>query len=125
MVFKKIAIMIRKIFISLRIRLLVFVFVRFDLTVSAQDLTISSAADWDAFALSVSNGETYAGKTVKLAANIRVSTMVGTEAKTSRKISRLEDGISVSPDTKPPCAVLVSGDFRASLLYVVIFLWNK
>ena len=41
-------------------------------------LTINSTEDWNAFAESVNNGNTYAGKTVLLGTNINVSTMVGT-----------------------------------------------
>lgn len=41
-------------------------------------LTINSTEDWNAFAESVNNGNTYAGKTVLLGADINVSTMVGT-----------------------------------------------
>ena len=42
-------------------------------------LTISSDEDWTTFAANVNNGtEDYAGKLVKLATNINVSTMVGT-----------------------------------------------
>ena len=42
------------------------------------DLFIRSAADWNTFANNVNNGtESYEGKVVKLAANITVSTMVG------------------------------------------------
>ena len=46
----------------------------------AQDLIISTAQEWNNFADAVNNGtESYEGKTVKLAADITVSTMVGTE----------------------------------------------
>ena len=42
------------------------------------DLVISTAADWNTFAANVNNGtESYEGKTVKLADNIDVTTMVG------------------------------------------------
>ena len=41
-------------------------------------LTINSEEDWNAFAESVNNGNTYARKTVLLGADINVSTMVGT-----------------------------------------------
>ena len=41
-------------------------------------LTINSTEDWNAFAESVNNGNTYARKTVLLGADINVSTMVGT-----------------------------------------------
>ena len=41
-------------------------------------LTISSEEDWNDFAASVEDGNTYAGKTVKLGADISTSTMVGT-----------------------------------------------
>ena len=44
------------------------------------DLTISTADEWNAFATAVNNGTTYEGKTVKLAADISVSTMVGTSS---------------------------------------------
>ena len=45
-------------------------------------LVIRTAADWNTFASNVTNGtETYEGKTVKLAADISVSTMVGTDGK--------------------------------------------
>ena len=43
------------------------------------DVLIKTAADWDAFAASVANGNTYEGKTIRLMNNISVSTMVGTE----------------------------------------------
>lgn len=49
-------------------------------TVSAQDLTISSDADWETFASNVNGGNSYSGKTVKLTADINVSTMVGTSS---------------------------------------------
>ena len=39
---------------------------------------ISSDADWKTFASNVNGGNSYSGKTVKLTANINVSTMVGT-----------------------------------------------
>ena len=42
------------------------------------DLDIKTMADWDAFAEAVAGGNTFAGKLVKLANNIEVSTMVGT-----------------------------------------------
>ena len=41
-------------------------------------LTINSTEDWNAFAESVNSGNTYAGKTIRLGADISVSTMVGT-----------------------------------------------
>ena len=44
------------------------------------DLLIKTAADWNSFAESVNNGNTYAGKTVRLMNNISVSTMVGTDS---------------------------------------------
>jgi uncharacterized repeat protein (TIGR02543 family) len=55
----------------------------FNFIVGDADLTISSADDWEAFASSVSNGETYRGKYVKLADNFDnsanpITTMVGT-----------------------------------------------
>ncbi len=40
-------------------------------------ITISSTADWNAFASSVSSGTSYAGRFVRLAADISVSTMAG------------------------------------------------
>ena len=44
-------------------------------------VVISNTADWNSFASAVNNGtESYAGKLVKLDADIDVSTMVGTEA---------------------------------------------
>ncbi|MBO4645314.1 MAG: InlB B-repeat-containing protein [Bacteroidales bacterium] len=43
------------------------------------DLIIRTDEDWDAFATEVSNGNTYQGKTVKLAADIRVVRVVGDE----------------------------------------------
>lgn len=46
----------------------------------AQDLTINSASDWDNFAAAVSAGDNFANKTVKLNADITVTTMVGTSA---------------------------------------------
>ena len=42
------------------------------------DLVIKTTADWDAFAEAVAGGNTFAGKLVKLANDIEVSTMVGT-----------------------------------------------
>lgn len=45
----------------------------------AQDVTISSQADWDTFATNVNNGTTYSGQTVRLANDISVFTMVGTD----------------------------------------------
>ena len=49
-------------------------------TAYAQALTISSDADWVTFANNVNGGNSYSGKTVKLAADINVSTMVGTSS---------------------------------------------
>ena len=61
--------------------LIIFALVAFGPTAWAQDLIINSASDWDAFAANVNNGtEIYNGKTVKLNADITVSTMVGTDA---------------------------------------------
>ena len=49
------------------------------------DLVINTAADWRTFATNVNNGtESYQGKTVKLAANISISTMVGADGKEFR-----------------------------------------
>ena len=42
-------------------------------------VTISSAADWNAFARSVSSGTSYAGRLVKLAADINVAMMAGAD----------------------------------------------
>lgn len=47
-------------------------------TAWAQDLTISSTEDWNTFANNVNNGTSYSGQTVKLNADISVTTMVGT-----------------------------------------------
>lgn len=44
------------------------------------DFVIRTEADWNTFASNVKNGTTYAGKAVKLAADITVSTMVGDES---------------------------------------------
>ena len=44
------------------------------------DLVIRTAADWNTFAQNVTNGTTYQGKLVKLAADISVSTMVGDQS---------------------------------------------
>ena len=44
------------------------------------DLTIKTAADWDAFASAVNGGESYKGKVIKLDADITVSTMAGTSS---------------------------------------------
>ena len=43
--------------------------------------TISSVADWDKFCEAVNSGYNYSGKTVELAANISVTTMVGTNTR--------------------------------------------
>ena len=43
----------------------------------AQGLTINTADEWNIFATNVSNGTSYSGQTVTLAANISVSTMAG------------------------------------------------
>ena len=51
------------------------------LTVStawAEDVTISSAADWDSFANAVNSGTSYSGQTVTLGTDITVSTIAGT-----------------------------------------------
>ena len=45
------------------------------------DMNINSAEDWNTFANNVSNGTTYSGQTVKLYADISVSTIVGTADK--------------------------------------------
>ena len=47
------------------------------------DLIIHNTTEWNAFATSVNNGTTYAGKIVKLVANINVSTMVGSSENNS------------------------------------------
>ena len=47
-------------------------------TAWADDITISSTAEWNTFANNVNNGTSYSGKTVKLNADISVTTMVGT-----------------------------------------------
>jgi hypothetical protein len=44
---------------------------------AAQESVIASTADWDAFAASVRNGEYYEGKTVRLGADIAVTTIAG------------------------------------------------
>ena len=49
-------------------------------TAFAQALTISSDADWVTFANNVNNGMSYSGQTVKLAADINVTTVVGTDS---------------------------------------------
>ncbi|MBQ3804719.1 MAG: DUF2436 domain-containing protein [Prevotella sp.] len=49
-------------------------------TAFAQTLTISSDADWVTFANNVNNGMSYSGQTVKLAADINVTTVVGTDS---------------------------------------------
>ncbi len=55
-------------------------------TAWAQDLIISSTLEWNYFAAAVNNGTTYSGQTVALAADIQVTTMVGTSiAGTSEK----------------------------------------
>ena len=46
--------------------------------IAQPDLTISSVEEWNTFCENVNNGTSYAGKTVRLAADISVSTMVGT-----------------------------------------------
>ena len=43
----------------------------------AQDLTISSEAEWNSFANAVSGGTTYQGQTVKLAADLTITTPAG------------------------------------------------
>ena len=49
----------------------------------AQDLVINTASDWDNFASTVNNGtDNFANKTVKLNADITVTTMVGTDVNT-------------------------------------------
>ena len=54
---------------------------------------IKSETDWDNFAKSVSGGETYEGKTVKLTANISVTTMAGTkDGETIKGFSGTFDG---------------------------------
>ena len=58
--------------------LILLALVAFGPTAWAQDLIINSDSDWDTFADNVNSGtETYYGKTVKLNADISVSTMVG------------------------------------------------
>ena len=47
-------------------------------TAWADDITISSTAEWNTFANNVNNGTSYSGQTVKLNADISVTTMVGT-----------------------------------------------
>ena len=46
-------------------------------TAWADDITISSTAEWNTFANNVNNGTSYSGQTVKLNADISVTTMVG------------------------------------------------
>ena len=50
------------------------------MTAWAQDVTIGTSAEWDTFAAAVSSGTTYNGQTVKLTADITVTTMAGTSA---------------------------------------------
>jgi len=61
-----------------RFLLLILAIVAFGPTAWAQDLIINSVSDWDNFASAVSNGNTYANKTVKLNADITATNMVGT-----------------------------------------------
>ena len=62
-------------------RLLTFFFALCTITMArAQITTISSEAEWNTFANNVNNGTSYQGQIVQLAADISVSTMVGTEA---------------------------------------------
>ena len=60
-----------------RFLLLILALVAFGPTAWAQDLIIDSEEDWDDFATAVSNGNTFANKTVKLIADISVTKMVG------------------------------------------------
>ncbi len=80
-------------------------------TVSAQDLTISSDADWETFASNVNDGNSYSGKTVKLTADINVTTMVGTS---SNKFKGTFDGAG----HKINLALTASGDRCAPFRYV-------
>ena len=58
-------------------------------TAWAQNLTISSTSDWNTFSTNVNNGTSYSGQTVYLAADINVTTMVGTS---SNRFSGTFDG---------------------------------
>ena len=80
-------------------------------TVSAQDLTISSDADWETFASNVNGGNSYSGKTVKLTADINVTTMVGTS---SNKFKGTFDGAG----HKINLALTASEDCCAPFRYV-------
>lgn len=62
-------------------------------TPATPDLTISTATEWDAFASKVTNGEDfYEGKLVKLAADISVTTMVGTGGSSGKRFKGTFDG---------------------------------
>lgn len=58
--------------------MMLFMMMLTNMTAWAQDLTISSTEDWNTFANNVNNGTSYSGQTVKLNADISVTTMVGT-----------------------------------------------
>ena len=80
-------------------------------TVSAQDLTISSDADWNTFAGNVNGGNSYSGKTVKLTADINISTVVGTD---STKFKGTFDGAGHKINVN----LTASANYCAPFLYV-------
>ena len=61
-------------------------------TPATPNLTISTATEWDAFATAVNGGTTYEGQIVKLAADISVTTMVGTGGSSGKRFKGTFDG---------------------------------
>ena len=86
-------------------------------TSATPDLTISTASDWVTFASKVNDGtDSYEGKLVKLAGNISVSKMVGTE---SNKFKGTFDGaghtLTISLGTE---ACILEDEYAAPFRYV-------
>ncbi len=80
-------------------------------TAFGADLIIRSQADWNTFAANVNNGtETYQGKTVKLGADITVTTMVGNSGDNAFKGTFDGCGHTLNLSLRPD--VNMSGPFR-------------
>lgn len=78
---------------------------------------IYNANDWDVFATQVSNGTTFQGKTVKLMADISVSTMVGTSDNNSFRGSFDGQGHTLT-FTKGTASVPFNEEYCAPFRYV-------
>ena len=85
------------------------------------DLVIRTTADWNAFAASVNNGSgnTYAGKLVRLAADITISTMVGTGTEYNPDPNHYFSGTFDGCGHTLTLDITTTGNGRAPFRYVV------